>query len=53
VINVVPSREEFETFAREKLIPATEQVGGQAPEITFFPIRKLIRGRPASLPDSE
>jgi len=44
VINVVPSREEFEAFAQEKLVPAAEHVDGQAPEITFFPIHRLIRG---------
>jgi hypothetical protein len=44
VINVVPSREEFETFAQERLTPATQQVGDQAPETTFFRIHRLIRG---------
>jgi hypothetical protein len=44
VINVVPSQEEFEAFAREKLIPTAQQVDGHAPQITFFPIHRLIRG---------
>ena len=44
VINVVPSEEEFQTFAREKLTPAAQEVNDDPPEITFFPIHKLIRG---------
>lgn len=44
VINVVPSREEFETFAREQLLPAAQQFGDQPPEVTFFPIHKLLLG---------
>lgn len=42
VINVVPSREEFETFAREKLIPATQQADDRPPEVRFFAIHRLI-----------
>jgi hypothetical protein len=44
VVNVVPSQEEFETFAREKLRPAFEQAGepDMVPQLTFFPVYKLI-----------
>jgi hypothetical protein len=44
VVNVVESQEQFETFARERLLPATQRVGDPAPEVTFFPVYKLIRG---------
>jgi hypothetical protein len=42
VVNVVPSQEEFETFAREELLPATQQVGDPPPQLTFFPVYKII-----------
>jgi len=44
VVNVVPSQEAFETFAREKLQPAFEQAGEGdiVPELTFFPVYRLI-----------
>ena len=43
VVNIVPSQEEFEVFAREQLAPAAQQVGDPPPEITFFPVYRLIR----------
>ena len=43
VVNIVPSQEQFEAFARERLAPAAQQVGDPPPEITFFPIYRLIR----------
>jgi hypothetical protein len=43
VVNVVPSQEGFEEFAREQLLPATQQVGDPIPELTFFPVYKLIQ----------
>jgi hypothetical protein len=42
IVNVVPSQEGFEEFARDRLIPATQQVGDPEPEVTFFPVYKLI-----------
>ncbi len=43
VVNVVPSQEQFETFAREQLLPAAQQAGDAPPRITFFPVYRLIR----------
>ena len=43
VLNVVPSREQFEAFAREQLLPATQQAGDATPQLTFFPVHRLIR----------
>ena len=43
VVNVVESQEQFETFARERLIPATQRVGDPAPRVAFFPVHNLIR----------
>ena len=43
VVNVVPSQEQFETFAREKLLPATKEVGDGPPQVAFFPVHTLIR----------
>jgi len=43
VVNVVPSQEQFETFAREQLLPAARQAGDAPPQITFFPVYRLIR----------
>jgi len=43
VLNVVPSQEQFEASARERLIPATQQVGDATPQLTFFPVHKLIQ----------
>jgi hypothetical protein len=43
VVNVVPSQDQFETFARERLLPATQRVGDPPPEVAFFPVYKLIR----------
>ena len=43
VVNIVPSQEEFEAFAREQLEPAAQRVGDPPPEITFFPVYRLIR----------
>src|SRR5882762_11700179 len=36
VVNVVRSQEQFEEFAREKLVPATQDVGDAPPLMTFF-----------------
>jgi hypothetical protein len=36
VINVVSSGEQFETFAREQLLPAAQQAGDAPPQVTFF-----------------
>jgi hypothetical protein len=43
VVNVVPSQEEFEAFARETLLPATKEVGDGPPQLAFFPVHRLIR----------
>ena len=43
VVNVVPSREQFEAFAREELLPAMQQVGDPTPHLTLFPVRGLLR----------
>ncbi len=43
VINVVPSQEQFETFAREQLIPAVQQAESVTPQLAFFPVYRLIR----------
>jgi hypothetical protein len=43
VVNVVPSQEQFEAFARELLLPVTAQAGDAPPQITFFPVYRLIR----------
>ena len=45
VVNVVPSQEEFETFARDRLGPAFVQAGEPdiLPEMTFFPVYRLIQ----------
>jgi hypothetical protein len=43
VVNVVPSREQFEAFARDRLLPATQRVGDPTPEVSFFPVHNLIR----------
>ena len=45
IVNVVPSQEQFETFARERLRPALQQVGlgDTTPQMSFFPVHRLIR----------
>jgi len=43
VLNVVPSQEEFEAFARERLLPVTQAAGDPTPQVTFFPVHRLIR----------
>jgi hypothetical protein len=43
IINVVPSQEEFEAFAREKLFPAVQRAENVTPLLTFFPVYKPIR----------
>jgi hypothetical protein len=43
IINVVPSQEQFEAFAREKLFPAVQQAENVTPQLTFFPVYTLIR----------
>ena len=43
IVNVVPSQEEFEAFAREKLFPAVQQAENVTPLLSFFPVYKLIQ----------
>ena len=43
IINVVPSQEQFEVFAREQLIPAVQQAENVTPQLAFFPVYRLIR----------
>lgn len=43
VVNVVPSQEQFEAFARDQLLPAAQQAGDPPPQITFSPVHRLIR----------
>jgi hypothetical protein len=44
IVNVVPSQEQFELFARQRLRPGLQQVGegDVTPEIAFFSVHKLI-----------
>jgi hypothetical protein len=42
VLSVVPSQEEFETSARDQLLPATQQVGDSSPQLTFFLVYKIV-----------
>jgi hypothetical protein len=42
VVNVVPSQEEFETFARDQLLHAMQQVGDPPPQLTFFLVYKIV-----------
>jgi hypothetical protein len=44
IVNVVPSQEGFEAFARETLGPSLQQLEGVTPEMTFFPVYRLIQG---------
>jgi hypothetical protein len=43
IINVVPSEEHFEAFARQKLFPAVQQAENVTPHLMFFPVYKLIQ----------
>ena len=43
IVNVVPSQEEFEAFAAEKLGPTLRQVEEVTPTMTFFPVYKIIQ----------
>jgi hypothetical protein len=43
VVNVVPSQEQFEVFAREQLIPAVQQAENVTPQLAFFPVYRLIQ----------
>jgi hypothetical protein len=43
IVNVVPSQEQFETFAREQLVPAVEQAENVTPQVSFFPVYRLIQ----------
>jgi hypothetical protein len=43
VLNVVRSQEQFEAFARDQFLPAAQPVGDATPELTFFPVHRLIR----------
>lgn len=38
IINVVPSQEQFEAFAREKLFPAVQQAENMTPQLAFLPV---------------
>ena len=44
IVNVVPSHEGFEEFAGDVLGPAFQQLEGVTPEMTFFPVYRLIQG---------
>jgi len=44
IVNVVPAQEGFEAFARGTLGPALEQLEGVTPEMTFFPVHRLMQG---------
>ena len=39
----MPSQEGFEAFARDQLGPTLQQLEGVTPEMTFFPIYKMIQ----------
>jgi hypothetical protein len=43
IVNVVPTQEGFEAFSRERLGPILQRLEGVTPEVTFFPIYKLIQ----------
>jgi hypothetical protein len=43
VVNVAPSQEQFEAFAVDQLIHASQQVLEALPTLTFFPVHTLIR----------
>ena len=43
IVNVVPSQEHFEAFARDQLIPAVQQAEGVTPQLAYFPVYRLIR----------
>ena len=43
VVNVVSSQEQFEAFFREQLLPATQRVGDAPPQLTFYPVHRLIQ----------
>ena len=43
IVNVVPSREGFETFASERLGPALQELECVTPALTYFPVYRLIR----------
>ncbi|HEV2712557.1 MAG TPA: hypothetical protein VGU26_05625 [Gaiellaceae bacterium] len=42
VVNIVESRDEFERFARETIMPATQKAGEEPPQFTFVPLHTLI-----------
>ena len=44
IINVVPSQEQFEAFARDQLFPAVQKAENVTPQLTFFPVYRVIRG---------
>jgi hypothetical protein len=43
IVNVVPSQQEFEDFAREKLGPTLQRLEGVTPTLMFFPVYKMIQ----------
>lgn len=42
-INVVQSRDQFDAFARDQLLPAVQEAGNTRPHITFFPVNTMIQ----------
>jgi hypothetical protein len=43
IVNVVPTQEGFETFARERIEPTLEQVEGLTATMAFFPLYRMIQ----------
>jgi hypothetical protein len=44
IVNVVPSEEQFEAFARDRLGPTLREVGEDVTaQLRFFPVHRLIR----------
>ncbi len=44
VVDVWESREQFEQFSQERIVPAVEQAGMPAPEIEFIEIHRYLVG---------
>ena len=42
IVNVVPSQEHFEAFARDQLLPAVQQAEDVTPQLAYFPVYRLI-----------
>lgn len=43
IVNVVPSQKQFEKFSREQLGPILQQFEGVTPQLTYFPVYRMIR----------